>query len=239
MSRSIPVVVAPLDEEVAPFVSRIGGQAEHRVDDLTTYRGEIAGRPVLAAVIGDGAGAAERGLARLLARVEPQRLLLIGVAGGLSEELTAGSLIQASSVRSVDGEDQSVTAGTSIEGVVRGSVVTAERIVSTADAKRDLWVALGRPPCCVVDIESWGVVERLEHLGVPWTVVRAVIDAADEDLPLDFGALSDAEGQVVRRRILWSLLRRPVAMKGVLELRSRVRVCASELAVVAERWLLA
>jgi len=239
MNPPVPVVAAPLEEELAPFVARIGGRAEYRGDDLSTHRGAINGRPVLAAVIGDGAGAAERGLTRLLTGIEPERLLLLGVAGGLSDDLTTGSLIQAAVVGSVAGDNLSAAPGSSIDGLSQGSVVTADRIVSTVDAKRELWDALGRPPRCVVDVESWGVVERAAHLDVPWTVVRAVIDAADEDLPLDFGALSDAEGQVVRSRVLWSLLRKPVAMKGVLELRTRVRAGASDLADVAERWLLA
>lgn len=239
MTQPIPVVVAALEEEIAPFVGRISGAVAHGSDELVTRRGELDGRPVLTAVIGDGAGPAERGLGRLLAANEPERLLLVGVAGGLSDDLAVGSLIQAGSVGRVPGEARWTAPGASIPGVPEGSVVTADRIASTAAAKRELWEAVGRPPRCVVDLESWGVVERTENRGVPWTVVRAVIDAAHEDLPLDFGTLSDAEGQIVRARVLWSLLRRPMAMKGVLELRSRVRTCASRLADVAQTWLAA
>lgn len=235
MKVRLPVVAAPLEEEIAPFVARLDAAAERRGADLVTYQGRLHDLPVVAAVIGDGAGASERGLSRLLMQVEPERLLLMGVAGGLSDDLGVGALIQAAEVRS---EGDGVRRGRRADlEVPSGTVATAERIVSTRDAKRALWEALGRPRRCVVDVESYGVVERMEHLGVPWTVVRAVIDPSEEDLPLDFGALSDAEGQVVRSRVLWYLLRKPVAMKGVLELRSRVRSCAASLATVAEKWL--
>lgn len=237
MRASIPVVAAALEVEIAPLVARMKGKVAHRSSELTTRQGEIAGRPVLTAVIGDGYGPAERGLGRLMTTLEPERLLLVGVAGGLSTDLEAGSLVQAGSVGRVPGAVRSTATGVPVAGVPQGSVVTAERIVSTAAAKRELWASLGRPPRCVVDLESSGVVERMEYLGVPWTVVRAVLDAADEDLPLDFGALSDAEGQVIRSRVLWSLMRQPLAIRGVVDLRRRARECASRLAEVAETWL--
>ena len=237
MTQPIPVVVAALEEEIAPLVARMSGRVAHGSDGLVTRWGELCGRPVLTAVVGDGARPADRRLGRLLSATEPERLLLVGVAGGLSDDLGVGSLIQAGSVGRVPGDARWTAPGASIPGVPEGSVVTADRIASTAAAKRELWKAVGRPPRCVVDLESWGIVERTENLDVPWTVVRAVIDAAHEDLPLDFGALSDAEGRVVRSRVLRSLLRKPLAIRGVLELRSRVRTCAARLADVAQTWL--
>ncbi len=232
-----PVIVSAMREEIAPLLIAIEADRSLSEGALRIYRGRSGGRSVTAAVIGDGAIAAERGIRNLLEIVIPDRLLLIGFAGGLSSDLPWGSLVQAGSVERVgDGEPASPD-DPPLPGIGRGSVVSAGRILSTAESKQQLWSALGSPWRCVVDLESWCVVRQLQRATVPWTVVRAVSDAAEENLPLDFAALGDEEGRILRSRVMLSLLRRPAALTGLLRLRSRARACARNLATVAVDWL--
>jgi len=231
------VIVSAMREEIAPLLARLEAGPELRDGALRLYLGQSGGRAVTAAVIGDGPIAAERGLLRLLEVVTPDRLLLIGFAGGLSDDLPRESLVQAASVGRAGGGEPIRSDDAPLAGIGRAAVVSTAHILSTAESKRQAWSALGNPARCVVDLESWGVVRQLQEAAVPWTVVRAVSDAWNESLPLDFAELSDPEGRIVRARVVRSLLRHPTALGSLLRLRSRARSCARELALVAVDWL--
>jgi len=232
-----PAVVSAMREEIAPLLSAIDARPLLTEDTFRLYRGRAGDHSVMAAVLGDGATVAERGLQRLLEIIMPDRLLLIGFAGGLSSDLPSGALVQAATVQWL-GDGEPIHADDSpLAGVDRGAVVSAARVLWAADSKQQAWSALGAPARCVVDLESWALVRRLQEAAIPWTVLRAVSDAANETLPLDFSALTDSDGRLIRSRVILSALRRPSTLAGLLRLRSRGRACARRLVPVAVDWL--
>src|SRR5260370_329240 len=79
-------IVSPLAAELAGVVAAATGLRRLRLGGGWAARGWLAERPVLLAVTGDGERSAARGLERLLAAARPERLLVVGVAGGLSPE---------------------------------------------------------------------------------------------------------------------------------------------------------
>ena len=236
MSRE-PLIIAPLREEAAPLLGQCAGTPVFRAGALHLYRGELAGQALRVAVVGDGAIAAERGLRRLLQEATPERVLLIGLAGGLSDDLPAGALVQASLVRTLQDTRSTTARDASLPGLDRATIVSAPQILSTAKSKKQAWDALDNPPQCVVDLESATLTSVLEESDLSWTIVRAVSDSHDEDLPLDFARLSNAEGSIDRSSVLAALLRRPMAVGGLLRMRSRARSCALALARAATDWL--
>ncbi|HTA19349.1 MAG TPA: hypothetical protein VK989_08660, partial [Polyangia bacterium] len=91
-------IVAAMEEEIAPLRARlVGGRrvavnvdaAQVTVGNL----GSLGGPRVALVVTGDGAGNARRGLSAFLSVVPPQRIIVLGVAGGLSASLGAGALV--------------------------------------------------------------------------------------------------------------------------------------------------
>lgn len=230
-----PVVVAPLAEEVAPFVKRMAGRRVVATADLTLFEGEIAGTGVLAAIVGDGAPRAARGLARLFEETTPARILLIGVAGGLSPDLAVGDVVGALSVQTPGGER--LDPSRPPDAAVAGRVLSIPVILGSAEEKRALWNELGRPARTVIDLESSTFVHHASAVGLSWAVVRAISDPQCEDLPLDFSRLSDGDGHVDRTRVIWSLLRHPAALGALIELRRRVKYCAIRLSDAAAAWV--
>lgn len=207
--------------------------------------GRIGAHKVVLAVTGDGERNAREGAARVLEAVRAERLIAMGVAGGLSSDLRACELVLAERVV-VEGkgtgdvvrEEQATQA--TIDHALRaisarrGVVVTATRIADTVPEKRRLLhLAAAGPLSAVVDLESASYVAAAVRADVPWLVLRAVSDTADEPLPALLNRSRDAGGAVRRSGVVRGLFGDPGALPALLSLRRRLRHCADELARAA------
>ena len=236
MSRSVEaecLVVAPLAEELRPLLRRLRAERIERLPFGALYR-LTSGERHFAAVIGDGAVTAERSLGHLISLAGPQRMLLLGIAGGLSPDLAVGEVVRAAEVLAGP-PDAAPVALYPARG--DGTVVSVDRVLTTASQKSELWRALGEPSRAVVDLESASFARTASEAGIDWAVLRAVSDLQTEDLPLDLAAASDETGHVSRARVLMQLLLRPAAWADVDRLRRRLGECAERLASEACRWL--
>ncbi|HEX4406447.1 MAG TPA: hypothetical protein VH560_16525 [Polyangia bacterium] len=248
-------VVAAMEEELAPLRARlVGGRRVAVAGAVQIDVGSIGGTRVALVVTGDGAGNARRGLTAFLAAMSPQRIIVLGVAGGLATSLGAGAIVVGAHV--VDETDGRVHAGhgalvelaASVGRARRGVAVTASRIADSADEKRRLFaLATARVPAeggpskgdlteraAVVDLESAVFASLASDAGVPWVVLRAVSDTAAESVPALLNRSRDAGGAVRRDRVARGLLTNPRALMPLLALRGRVRACAEGLARVVE-----
>ncbi len=233
-------VVAALDGELDAIRKLVAFGSWERRGELIIRCGRLRGRPVALAATGDGSEAAAAGLAALLEDRELVALLAVGIAGGLSPALAVGDVVVAERV--IDGADPGSELrapawpgrGRGLDSRARvGVAVSVPRIVCTAAEKEELWSRGGAPEAAVVDLESaaWA---RLAHArGLPWRVLRAVSDAADEDLPLDFNRFRDARGRLRRYAVACHAARHPTLLPALRRLRSRLRDGARRLAEVA------
>jgi adenosylhomocysteine nucleosidase len=223
----------------------------------TVTLGRLAGEEVALMATGDGPAAAAAGLQALLAAVQPRRLLVIGVAGGLTPGLVEGTLVAARQVVAGDGAmvprepDAAWLAAALAGGAVAGAVVSADRILADPAARQAVLgralpaaaavVMPGTVPSAIpatiatVDLESVAYAHVAAARSLPYLVVRAVLDPAEERLPLDFEACRDGSGRVSNARVLWHALARPRSLGKLWRLRTRVRDAAAGLATLAER----
>ncbi len=230
-----------------------------RRDRWTWRRGTLAGEAVVMAATGDGEAAAAAGVEAMLAAVRPRRLLVLGVAGGLTPGLPSGTLVAARQVVAEDGTaapgapDAAWLAQAVAGGAVAGVAVAARGIAADPAAKRRLLRgALGSPgplslsgepaaawPAVTVDLESLAYARAAAAHGVPYLVVRAVLDPAEETLPLDFEACRTAGGRVSNTRVVLRALARPSTLRALWRLRGRLAAEAARLAVLAQRLMAA
>lgn len=243
-SREPLLVVAALRREVAPLVRRLARRRRPAGGTASLVAGELHGRPLLVAVTGDGAAAAEHGLEAIVTRHPVAGVLGVGVAGGLSPGLAPGELVVAEAVRDPErGETYLPEGGPRAPGGRAEApgrpalLLSHPSIVSAAAAKAALWRELGAPAAAVVDLESAAWVRVARRHGLPWAVLRAVSDPAEESLPLDFERFRVAGGRVSTARVLAAALARPSRLAGLWLLRGRVALCASRLADAVERSL--
>jgi nucleoside phosphorylase len=232
-------VVAALTEELEPLVARLAGAARVRVNGLRAHTGSLAGRPVVLAATGEGRRRAQEGVDALFERFPIERLLVVGVSGGLTPGAPEGTVLVAD--RLVGGEplvpppDPDWTARVaSLPGIARGTVMTVAQVVSGTRAKAAARATLPGAEPAVVDLESAIYAHRAGRDGVPYLVIRAILDPAEEDLPIDFARFQGSDGEIDRTKVLAHAVAHPELIRTLWALRSRLRDCAVRLAEAAE-----
>src|SRR4249920_1068996 len=140
----LTAIVAAMEEEVVGVRARLVGARSATVVGARVTLGRLGAARVALAVTGDGARHARVGLSGLLAAQPVSRIVVVGVAGGLSATLEVGALVVAD--RILDEADGSVYPADAalVESVAaacgarRGVVVTATRIADSVEEKRRL-----------------------------------------------------------------------------------------------------
>jgi adenosylhomocysteine nucleosidase len=240
--RGFTLIVAAMDEELAPLRRRCRIAERLRVGGCRVERGFLGETPVLLARTGEGRERAARGAEELLERFPVRRMLVVGIAGGLTPALHHGSLVLARRVQDDEGTAPAPDAAwlrdaERLQGVKVGTVVTADRILVTASAKAEASARLPEQEAGAVDLESAAYATVAAGRGVPYLVLRAISDVAEEDLPLDLNRCRDGSGAISRTRVLWQAVRSPGTLPGLWQLKGRTLRCARRLAGAVEELL--
>jgi nucleoside phosphorylase len=241
-------VVAAIPEEIAPLVGRLTNRtkaplaAEASGGWLSLMLGFLGDEPLAVLVTGDGAAHARYGVRALLEAVPVSRLLAVGSAGGLSPELTPADLIMARQVISTDGSrreaPEASDSAARAAGARLGTVVTVDDLVLTSDEKRRVRESVvPSEDAGVLDLESAYFVEAAEEAGVPWVVIRAVLDTASETLPDFLHDCSGPGGEIQRPAVLRHAARHPRVIPDLLRMRSRIDLCGRALAEAVAGYL--
>jgi adenosylhomocysteine nucleosidase len=239
------VIVAAMAEELAPLASRSRIRRKLRLGLCRVQVGALGNAEVILACTGDGRPLAEQGLRALLEAFQPKRVIVVGVAGGLSPRLLPGDVIVARKVHgstpeseNAIGPDRALTDWAVRYPAAReGLVVSSETILCTADSKAAGWERAKRHNPAVVDLESAAFAEVATEAGLPYLVLRAVCDPAEETLPVDLNACRDETGQVSRIEVFQRVMLSPSIVKALLDLRKRVAVGSTNLASLVDALL--
>lgn len=152
----------------------------------------------------------------------PEAILLGGVCGGLDPSLPAGGIILGRQV--VDTGGDVIEADRLLLDEIRAflrthhvpfvfsRLLTVPAAVLTKNEKRDLWNTHG---AAGVDMETYHVAWAARDAGIPWVVVRAVVDPATASLP---GSLADWDGKAGQAALLRRAARRPAEWPGYARL---------------------
>jgi nucleoside phosphorylase len=231
-------VVAALPEEVAPLVRRSCAPRKIRIADRDGYLCMFGPVQVMILITGDGRERARVGIRALLDRFKPDGVLGIGVAGGLSAGLAPGTVLASREIV-CDGERLAPAEAGWLDlairhaDVVPGTLVTTKRILTSAEAKSALRATLEDEPCAV-DLESGVLAAEATERGVPYLVLRAIQDTAEESLPRFLDECQRDDGSIDRRKVLASALARPTRLMALAKMARRLRFCARRLCDPAE-----
>ena len=161
-------------------------------------------------------------------------VLSFGIAGGLDTDLECGALVVATRVRGPGGAwPADMTWSSALvraSGARLGVVAGATAVVSAPGAKRSLRLMTG---ALVVDMESAVAAAFAASRGLPFAVLRAVADTAEEVLPRAAAVGLTRSGRPAPGRVALALLRRPGEFPALVQVAKRSRTALEALAKAA------
>jgi adenosylhomocysteine nucleosidase len=179
-------------------------------------------------LLGVGRANAERTILAALAKERPRLVLTCGFAGGLTPELTPGTVVFAADAEAV--LEQALLAA----GARPGRFHCSERVAGTAAEKRALHEETGAD---AVEMESGAVRAVCREQGVPSATVRVILDAAEDDLPLEFNQLMGPGQRLSYGKLALALMRSPGKVAALLRLQQQASAAAEKLGQVLARLL--
>jgi len=197
--------------------------------EAAPFAKSAAARPRLRTLItGVGWDNAARKVRAALAAERPQLVLSCGFAGGLNPDLPAGAVLFAADAET--GLGPALLAA----GARPARFHCARQAACTAASKRAAWAATSAD---AVEMESHVIHTLCHQQRVPCATVRVILDAASEDLPLDFNLLMTPDQRLDPLKLALTLVKSPAKVRALLRLGSQSRRAAGQLAGVLARAL--
>lgn len=163
-----------------------------------------------------------------------------GLAGALRDDLHPGDVVIAGHARTLDdavtasSDDSLRELAVSLAAKPVEVSFTSDKIVSTALAKDEL-----REQGSIVEMESAHILAAAQPAQVPAVLVRAISDAADEDLPVDFARILDSRGHLKVGGLLKEVGLNPHRIPLLIQFGRRSRSAAKSLADFLDRYVMA
>jgi adenosylhomocysteine nucleosidase len=173
-------IIAPMPDELRPVVRMLGLRRTGERGGVPVYTGTVDGVEVVATRTGIGRALAEAVTEQLLQATDVDRVIVVGIAGGLEPLSAVGELI----VPEVVVDDAT---GERFRATPAGDV-TPKGVLRTGDEADygldDGDVARLRDEgFTALDMETAAVARVCERNGIPWLAFRAISDmAGDESL---------------------------------------------------------
>ena len=203
-------IIGAMEEEVTLLRDKIENRQTITVAGLEMYTGTLNGTDVALLKSGIGKVSAAMGAALLLEHCKPDLIINTGSAGGLAPGLNVGDIVVSDETRYHDAD---VTAFGYEIGQMAGcpaAFVADEKLVNAAEAcirQLDLHAVRGLivsgdafsngaeglakirhnfPQAGAVEMEATAIAHVCHNFGVPFVVVRAISDVADQTSHLSF-----------------------------------------------------
>jgi hopanoid-associated phosphorylase len=165
------------------------------------------------------------------ARAGVSGFISIGVAGGLSPDLKPGDVVVASSVITASRTSQTCRDWTrlilkAVPGAHHTAIFASDTTITSVSEKKALWNATG---AAAVDMESGLTAEIAALYGVPFAVLRVVLDPAQRAIPLSALAGARHDGETDPMAVLKALMKRPGDLLGLLRLAGDTRTASRAL----------
>jgi adenosylhomocysteine nucleosidase len=163
-----------------------------------------------------------------------------GLAGSLEVSLMPGDVVVARTSETLDQSTKAASDPNLVDLAVANGAkgvdvsLTSEKIVATADAKEDL-----SQQGSIVEMETAYILAAATQHLVPCVAVRAISDAADEDLPVDFGRILDSQGHLKMGGLLKEVGLSPYRIPLLVQFGRQSRAAAKSLADFLDRYIFA
>lgn len=169
---------------------------------------------------------------------KPDCVISAGLAGALKDSMKPGDLFAPERVRMLKGDEGAIADLALREGAVQqgakptDTLITMPRLVSTAEEKSRLSF-FGE----AVDMESAAIVAHFAKNEVPSVTIRAISDAADEDLPIDFDRCLTPQGAIKPLSLVNEIVRRPGNLSNLVRFGRQSSQAAQKLILFLDQFV--
>jgi adenosylhomocysteine nucleosidase len=197
---------------------------------IATYLGSVDGVDTVLVVSGMGRANAEAATREVIERYQPEAIISLGFAGGLTTGGSVGDLVVAETLMPIEGTrltgepiassiilvqtSRHALDGRSIPSRA-GLCLTTSHIAANPEDKALLGQAIG---ALAVEMESYWIGQVCRENNVPFLAVRAIIDTVDHQLPKYVVHYAHKMGGQSRWRQVLPVLLRPWWIPGLLRL---------------------
>ena len=219
-------VLAPMKSELRPVVRAFALQPS-QLEGVVVHTGIVGNAEVVATTTGIGTALATKATERLLDLAGFDRVMVVGIAGGVGPTVGIGDIVIPEIV--IDGPSGTEYRPAPIDGPApRGTIVTSDDFIVDADKLARL-IANG---VVAVDMETGSVAAVCAQRGVPWSAVRAISDRA-EDGDEEMVALANADGTPNGKAIARYFARHPGRIPYMLKVGRGAMIAARNAAATA------
>ena len=203
-------IIGAMEEEVTLLRDKIENRQTHNIAGCEIYTGTLNGTDVALLKSGIGKVAAAMGATLLLERCKPDVIINTGSAGGLASTLTVGDIVVSDEARYHDADvtafgyelgqlpgcpagfkadEQLVAAAESCIAelklnAVRGLIVSGDAFINGSEGLAR--IRQNFPQAIAVEMEATAIAHVCHNFNVPFVVVRAISDVADQQSHLSF-----------------------------------------------------
>lgn len=211
MTVQTVAIIGAMEQEIELLKNRLEAAEAFRLGAFEAYRGRLAGKTVVLARSGIGKVNAAVATAWVVNQFAPDAVVNTGSAGGLGKGLKVGDVVIGLETAHHDVDvtafgytwgqvpqlparyeaDAALAAAATeaaqaFEGaaVVQGLVVSGDQFVHSSDKVAEIRSRFEGVQA--VEMEAAAIAQSCHQLGVPFVVVRAVSDSADEKADISF-----------------------------------------------------
>jgi adenosylhomocysteine nucleosidase len=231
------LVTFAVEAEFAPwrklrsFERQTSGSAEY-------YAVRIGGADVNVLLTGVGGKSAWLETTKIAWDCDVDVCISSGLAGALRTEYQLGDILAAKEVhaarwkRLVTSDEKLIQLAEEHGAKAVGSFYSADRVIGLASEKRELGGVAD-----AVEMESGEVLYEASAFGAKVIAIRAISDAAEEDLPLDFNRVMTPAGEVSIPKVLSEVARHPMSVPALVRFGKQSREAAAKLGAFLDRYL--
>ena len=203
-------IIGAMEEEVTLLRDKIENRQTQNIAGCEIYTGTLNGTEVALLKSGIGKVAAAMGATLLLERCKPDVIINTGSAGGLAPTLKVGDIVVSDEARYHDADvtafgyelgllpgcpagfkaDEKLVAAAEAciaqlnLNAVRGLIVSGDAFINGSENLAK--IRHNFPQAIAVEMEATAIAHVCHNMGVPFVVVRAISDVADQESHLSF-----------------------------------------------------
>ncbi len=195
-------------------------------EEAAPFRKIAVGKSAISVLItGIGRENAEKSVRNFFQQNSPSQVFTCGFAGGLDPNLQIGDVVFLTA-------DWMLNKSLVQAGAKPANFYCAPHVATTAAEKAELRRTTGMS---AVEMESAAIIKVCCERGIPCVIVRAISDAAQDDLPLNFNELSNADQSLNYGKLALAIAKSPGKIPALLRLQKNCKFASEQLARVLKQ----